>query len=181
VVEAARPVSVNERLVVVATCGMVLVVVPRWMEYKEIVAPLFGVLAVHERERVETVGVPTERLPGAVGAVATAIDVVAVDVPFAFVAARVYTVVDVGFTVKDPIRVLVEKLPGVMTTEEAFVMFQLKVLVPAEATIEGDAEKEEMAGTPFVCAPPSVSNVPGADPLLYSVAIQSGERATLAR
>lgn len=51
-------------------------------------------------------------------------------------------VVDVGFTVIDPISVDVENEPGVMATEVAFVTFQLKVDVPTEATIVGDAEKE---------------------------------------
>jgi hypothetical protein len=101
---------------------------------------------VHERESVEVVGLPTEKLPGAVGAVATDTDVVAVVVPFAFVAVIVYIVVEVGFTDVDPMRVLVLKPPGVIATDEAFVMFQESVDVPAEATSVGDAEKEEMVG-----------------------------------
>jgi hypothetical protein len=55
-------------------------------------------------------------------------------------------IVDVGFTVVEPMRVLVLNDPGVIATEDAFVMFQLSVLVPAEATIEEEAVKEEMAG-----------------------------------
>jgi hypothetical protein len=55
-------------------------------------------------------------------------------------------VVEVGFTAVDPMRVEVEKLPGVMATELAFVMFQLKVEVPAEATTPGETVKEEMMG-----------------------------------
>jgi hypothetical protein len=47
---------------------------------------LFGVLLAHERARVEVVALPTVRLPGAVGAVATLTVVVAVLVPLAFVA-----------------------------------------------------------------------------------------------
>jgi hypothetical protein len=58
----------------------------------------------------------------------------------------VYIVVLVGFTFVDPMRVLVLKLPGVIATEEAFVIFQESALVPAEATTVGDAEKEEMEG-----------------------------------
>ena len=50
---------------------------------------MFGVELAHARERVEVVGLPTVNDPGAVGAVATATDVVAVLVPFAFVAVRV--------------------------------------------------------------------------------------------
>ena len=55
--------------------------------------------------------------------------------------------VDVGFTVREPIAVEVENDPGVIATDEAFVTFQLKVLVPAEATIAGDEEKEAMDGS----------------------------------
>lgn len=110
------------------------------------VAPLFGVLDVQESGRVEVVGLPTAKLPGAVGAVATFTVVVAVTLPFGFVAVTVYIVVLVGFTFVDPMRVLVLKLPGVMATEEAFVIFQESALVPAEATTVGDAEKEEMEG-----------------------------------
>jgi hypothetical protein len=84
---------------------------------------------------------------GAVGAVATFTVAWAVDVPFPFVAVRVYVVVEVGFTVVDPTRVLVEKPPsGDMATELAFVMFQESVEVPAEATMPGEAAKEEMEG-----------------------------------
>jgi hypothetical protein len=49
-------------------------------------APLFGVELAHESERVEVVGLPTVNDPGAVGAVATVTEVVAVLVPFAFAA-----------------------------------------------------------------------------------------------
>jgi hypothetical protein len=55
-------------------------------------------------------------------------------------------VVEVGFTVVDPMRVEVEKLPGVIATEEAFVMFQESVLVPAETTTPGEAEKAVIDG-----------------------------------
>ena len=51
-----------------------------------------------------------------------------------------------GFTVVDPMRVEVEKLPGVMATDEALLTFQESVLVPAEATTPGEALKEEMVG-----------------------------------
>ena len=68
-------------------------------------------------------------------------------VPFAFVAVKVKTVVEVGFTIVDPMRVDVEKLlSGEMATELAFEIFQLKVEVPALATIEGEAEKEFTTG-----------------------------------
>ena len=39
-----------------------------------------------------------------------------------------------------------EKLPGVMATDEAFVIFQERVEVTAMATTPGDAPKEEMDG-----------------------------------
>jgi hypothetical protein len=48
--------------------------------------------------------------------------VVAVEVPFAFEAVMVNTVVDVGLTDVEPTSVDVEKEPGVMEIEEAFVM-----------------------------------------------------------
>ena len=50
---------------------------------------MFGVELAHESDRVEVVGLPSEKTPGAVGAVATWTLVVAVLVPFAFVAVRV--------------------------------------------------------------------------------------------
>lgn len=43
-------------------------------------------------------------------------------------------------------RVEVEKLPGVMATEEAFVIFQLRVLVPETATTAGEGEKVLIPG-----------------------------------
>ena len=105
-----------------------------------------GVEAVQERDAVEVVRLPTEKEPGEVGAVATFTVVVAVLVPFAFVAVSVYVIVEVGFTVKEPTSVEVENEPGEMATEEAFVIFQLRVEVPAEATMDEEAEKEEMEG-----------------------------------
>ena len=53
------------------------------------IAPLFGVLDAQESARVEVVGPLTVNDPGAAGAVATLTEVVAVNVPFAFVAAIV--------------------------------------------------------------------------------------------
>ena len=107
---------------------------------------MFGVELAQARLSVEVVGLVTVSDPGAVGAVATCTLVVAVEVPFAFVAVRVKTVVEVGFTVVDPMSVEVEKPPGVMATELALETFQLKVDVPAERTSEGEGEKEEMVG-----------------------------------
>jgi hypothetical protein len=81
------------------------------------------------------------------GAVYTVTVVVAAVDPFAFVAVKVYVIVEVGFTVVEPASVDVEKEPGVMATELAFERFQESVLVPAEATLFGDAVKEVMIGT----------------------------------
>ena len=55
-------------------------------------------------------------------------------------------IVEVGFTVVDPKSVLVLKLPGVIATELAFVMFQERVEVPFRATTPGDAVKAVMEG-----------------------------------
>ena len=75
-------------------------------------------------------------------------EVVAVEVLLpAFVAVRVYMTVEVGFTVIEPTRVEVEKEPGVITTELAFETFQVRVEVPRDATIVGEAVKEEMDGS----------------------------------
>jgi hypothetical protein len=110
---------------------------------------LFGVLLVHASARVEVVGFVTVRDPGALGAVAMVTVAVMVLVPFAFVAVRVYVVVEVGFTLVDPTRVEVEKLPGVIASEVALPTFQESVDVPAEATIVGEAVKEVMVGVLF--------------------------------
>jgi hypothetical protein len=113
------------------------------------VAPLFGVLDVQERAMVDVVGPVAVNDPGAVGAVATVTVVVAVLVPFAFAALIVYVVVEVGLTVIDPTSVEVESDPGVIVMEFALVIFHESVLVPAGATIVGDALKEEMTGDTF--------------------------------
>jgi hypothetical protein len=75
-------------------------------------------------------------------------------VPFAFVAVIVYIVVEVGFTDVDPMRVLVLKLPGVMATELAFVIFHESVDVAPEAVLVGDALNDDTEGrSPFVVVP----------------------------
>ena len=72
---------------------------------------------------------------GAEGAVPSTVTVAwAVEEPFALVAVTVYVVVDVGLTVVVPMRVEVLKEPGEMATEEALVMLQLRVEVPAGLT-----------------------------------------------
>jgi hypothetical protein len=64
-------------------------------------------------------------------------------------------VVEVGLTVAEPMRVeVLESAPLSMTTEEAFVMFQLRVEVPAERTKEEEAEKEETDGKAEFCVVP---------------------------
>jgi hypothetical protein len=125
------------------------------MTYPEKPLPPVSVELDHEREILEAVDVVTASDPGTVGAVAsTAIDVVAVVVPFAFVAVIVYIVVEVGFTDVDPMSVLVLKPPGVMATELAFVMFHESVDVPAEATMLGDELNDDTEGkSPFVVVP----------------------------
>ena len=55
-------------------------------------------------------------------------------------------IVDVGFTVVDPIKVDVENPPGVIATEDALLMFHERVDVPADATMVGDAENDAMDG-----------------------------------
>ena len=104
-----------------------------------------GVELVHARERVEVVGLPTEKAPGAVGAVATITLVVAVLVPFAFVAVRVKTVEveSAGVPVLVPMTV---PIAGLIDSEVAPVSVQLKVEVPFGATVCGEAEKEAIVG-----------------------------------
>ena len=88
--------------------------------------------------------------------------------------------VEVGFTVVEPDNVLVEKEPGVMAIEVAFETFQLRVDVPAEATIVEDAEKEEMEGRPTAFSELIAQKVDGVDWFQYSVAIQFGLSVTFA-
>lgn len=108
---------------------------------------MFGVLDAHEREMVEEVELPTMRFPGAVGAVATCTVVVRVEVPFAFVAVKVYiVVVESAGVVVDPMRVLVANPPGVIVTELAFETFQERVAVPFKATTPGEAVKAVIEG-----------------------------------
>ena len=72
--------------------------------------------------------------PGVVGGVESTLTVVeAVEVPFAFVAVIVKSVVETGFTVAEPMRVeVLERAPLSMTTDEALLMFQESVEGPAE-------------------------------------------------
>lgn len=54
---------------------------------------------------------------------------------------------DVGCTVTEPTRVeVLESAPLLIRTEEALLMFQLRVEVPADATTVGAAEKDETVG-----------------------------------
>ena len=106
---------------------------------------MFGVELAHARDRVEVEGLPTVKLPGAVGAVATWILVVAVEVPFVFVAVRVkmVEVESAGVVALVPVTV---PIVGLMESEVAPVTLQLKVEVPAEATTFGEPEKAVMDG-----------------------------------
>jgi hypothetical protein len=108
-------------------------------------APLLGVELAHERERVEVVAPDTANEPGAVGAVATLTVVVAVLVPFAFVAVRVKTVVapSAGVVVLVPVTA---PTPWSMESEVALLTVQLKVEVPFRATVAGEALKPVMEG-----------------------------------
>ena len=106
---------------------------------------MLGVELAHERERVEVVAPDTANEPGAVGAVATLTVVVAVLVPFAFVAVRVKTVVapSAGVVVLVPVTA---PTPWSMESEVALLTVQLRVEVPFRATVAGNTEKEEMEG-----------------------------------
>ena len=109
------------------------------------VAPVFGGELAHERASVEVEGLPTVNDPGAVGAVATVTEVVAVDVPFVFVAVRVkmVEVASAGVPVLVPVTV---PITGLIESEVAPETVQLKVEVPFGATTFGDALKAVMEG-----------------------------------
>jgi len=116
------------------------------MTYPEKPLPPVSVELDHEREILKAVDVVTVREPGIVGAVAsTDTDVVAVVVPFAFVAVKVKRVVvaRAGVVVLVPVTV---PIVGLMEREVALDAVQLRVLVPFNATSVGDAEKDEMEG-----------------------------------
>ena len=106
---------------------------------------MFGVELAHARESVEVVGLPTVNDPGAVGAVATWTLVVAVEVPFAFVAVRVKTVevASAGVPVLVPVTA---PIVGLIESEVAPETVQFKVEVPFAATTFGDALKAVMEG-----------------------------------
>jgi hypothetical protein len=106
---------------------------------------LFGVEADQDRDVVEAVVPVTLGEPGAVGAVATKTIVVAVEVPFAFVAVSVYRVVvdRAGVVVLVPVTV---PILGLMDREVALATVQLSVDVPFKATTVGEAVNEEMVG-----------------------------------
>lgn len=134
----------------------VQVPVQRKMLYAERPGPEASVEDAQESAMVEVpVGVARSE-PGVVGGVESmVIVVVAVEVPFVLVAVTVKTVVETGFTVTEPMRVdVLESAPLSMRTEDAFVMFQESVEVPAERTKEGEAEKEEMLGKAELCVVP---------------------------
>ena len=141
----------------------VQVPVQRKILYPPRPGPPLSVEDAHARDMVEVpVGVATSE-EGVVGPEESmVIEVVAVEVPFGFVAERVYTMVLVGLTVVEPIRVEVERPPypvAVMATDEALLTFQERVDVPEERTTEGKEEKEEMAGVPGARSWLSASNV----------------------
>jgi hypothetical protein len=133
-----------------------------------------------ESEMVEVVVPVTESEPGMVGVVESTVTVVvAVLVPFAFVAVKVYVIVEVGFTMNDPTSVLVLNEPGVMATDDAFVTLKERVEVPAGATTLEEAVKEEMEGRVTVFSEPIAQKVLGLLSLRYSVANQAADRVIL--
>ena len=94
-----------------------------------------------------------ERFWGGVEVVSpvTVTEEVAVEVPVPFVAVRVYIVVEVGERMRDPTSVLVEKEPGVMATDEAFVRSQESVDDAPETMDAGEDVKEKMVGLEVAC------------------------------
>jgi hypothetical protein len=119
----------------------------RKMLYPARPGPEASVDDAHASEMVEVPVAVAASEAGVVGGVASTVTVVvAVEVPFAFVAVRVYVVVDVGWTMKDPVSVEVENAPGVIATELAFVTLKASVEVPAASTREEDAVKEAIEG-----------------------------------
>jgi|ERR1035441_4765288 hypothetical protein len=117
------------------------------MLYPATYDPPLSVEVAQARETVVCVVVDTKRFPGTVGAMESTVTVVvAVEVPTALVAVSVYIVVEVGLTFVEAMRVEVEKEPGVIATDEAFVTLKESVEVPADTTIEDEAMKEDMVG-----------------------------------
>jgi hypothetical protein len=89
------------------------------------------------------------KFAGTVGGVAsTWMLVIAVFVPFAFVAVRVYTVVEAGFIVVEPATSAVEKDPGVIVIDDALVTFHERVAGDPAAICEGEALNNEITGAP---------------------------------
>lgn len=72
--------------------------------------------------------------------------VVAVTEPAELVAVSVYVVVDVGFTLVDPLADVDVNVPGVMAMLAAAVVTQLSVLAEPELTAVGVAVNEVMTG-----------------------------------
>jgi len=149
-VEAISPVRLYDVPEEVATKMFGVQEVPaHWkIVYPATPDPPLSVEAVHERLIWEAEIGAAVRFVGEVGVEASTATVTidGVLVPVPFTAVKIYVVAEVGFTIMEPTRVLVEKLPGVIATDEALFTLQKMVLVPATATIVGDAEKEETIG-----------------------------------
>jgi hypothetical protein len=79
-------------------------------------------------------------------------------------------IVEVGFTVVEPMRVDVLKEPGVMATDDAFVTLKERVLVPVEATMVPEAVKEEIEGGLLTVT------VVDAVEVLFEVSVESAQR-----
>jgi hypothetical protein len=71
----------------------------------------------------------------------------AVELPFIFVAVKVYVIVDVGTTTTDPVEVA-DWLPNprLIETDEAFVVLQERVDEDPGVTKAGDAANKPIAG-----------------------------------
>lgn len=106
---------------------------------------------VHERIITDP-PVPVALTPVGVegGAESIVTEVVAVVEALAFVAVRVYMVVEVGLTVVEALRVLVENEPGVIAMEEALETFQESTEEEPERISAGDALKEVMSGLELI-------------------------------
>jgi hypothetical protein len=146
----ARPISKKEvcEEVAISANGVQLDPAQRKISYPPRPGPPLSVAADQVREIAEP-PIPVAAKPEGIegGALSILTVVVAVEVPFAFVAVRVYVVVEVGLTVVDPVRVEVEKAPGVIATELAFEMFQERIEEEPESISTGDAVNEDTIGS----------------------------------
>ena len=88
---------------------------------------------------------PTEPLPPPPDEVTVTVVWAVVD-PFAFVAVRVYAVVEFGKTTVDPLEVATDPMPWLMDTDNARFVDQERVADDPELMEEGEAVKKDIAG-----------------------------------